>query len=348
MISTDTQVFKPDSSVQTRLKLLANNLESLDVIVFTKKNQRFEPQTLGKLKLWSTRSFSPLCYARGAIKIGKGLSRPNLVTAQDPFLAGWAGIKLSRFFKVKLELQIHTDLLSANFKKFNFRNRFYLWLAKKFLPQADLVRVVSERIRESLIKSKLVKENQIYVLPIFVQTPEVSPELKPIWQSQIKSEDKIILTVSRLTKEKQLHLAIQALAQIKDPQVKLVIIGTGPLKSQLQFLAQKLNLSERVIFVGELGPEELAKSYQLARVFLLTSAYEGYGLVLAEAALARLPIVSTDVGIAREVGAVIVPAEVVAIKQALEEQLTAPHKPEQPPMVKEEGYLTQIIEKWSA
>ena len=112
--------------------------------------------------------------------------------------------------------------------------------------------------------------------------------------------------VSRLEPEKQINLAIKALADlmIKSGNIGLVIVGAGSEERNLVSLVSELKLSNYVKFEG--WQENIATYYKTADLFLVTSRYEGYGLTIIEAKACGLPIVSTNVGVAREAGAIIV------------------------------------------
>lgn len=342
MISTDKLVFNPESQVRARLLSLASRVDLLEVIVFTKQRDNFLPVTDQKLILHPTNSGLLINYVFDAIKIGKKLTGINLITCQDPFLTGWAGLSLVRRFKIKLELQLHTDVLAPAFRQFNFKNRVYYWLAKFLLPQAHQVRVVSDKLKESLVAAKLVKAEQVYVLPIF--TDVVTP-IAPTWITLIPRDYKVILMVGRLEGEKRFDLALQAFKLLADKKTILVIAGDGHEELNIKNLASQLDLNERVILAGRLTPAELAGSYQAAQVLLHTAAYEGYGLVLAEASQVGLPIVSTDVGIAREVGALITASNPRSIANALNIQLQSPQSSTFKPITSE-NYFISTINHW--
>ena len=96
---------------------------------------------------------------------------------------------------------------------------------------------------------------------------------------------------------------------------QLVLVGTGVDYKDVRAFARELALPEDLLrWTGELTPESVADELHRADAFVLSSRYETYGIVLAEAAAARLPILSTPVGIAEEVGALIVPHEIAQNK----------------------------------
>ncbi|TSC66959.1 MAG: glycosyltransferase, partial [Parcubacteria group bacterium Gr01-1014_73] len=114
--------------------------------------------------------------------------------------------------------------------------------------------------------------------------------------------DFIALAVGRLEPEKNSSLALEIWREVvkKNPLAGLVIIGSGSLEKSLKLKAKSLKLEDNVIF--EQWKNDLVSYYKTADVFLNTSFYEGYGLAMAEARAASLPVISTDVGAVRELG----------------------------------------------
>ena len=96
---------------------------------------------------------------------------------------------------------------------------------------------------------------------------------------------------------------------------RLVLVGTGVDYDDVRAFAQSLDMPEGLLeWTGELTPEQVAQRMHNADALVLSSRYETYGVVLAEAAAAGLPILSTPVGIAEETGALIVPQEIAQNK----------------------------------
>ena len=96
---------------------------------------------------------------------------------------------------------------------------------------------------------------------------------------------------------------------------RLVLVGTGVDYDDVRAFAKTLDMPENLLeWTGELTPEQVAQRMHNANALVLSSRYETYGVVLAEAAAAGLPILSTPVGIAEETGALIVPQEIAQNK----------------------------------
>ena len=107
---------------------------------------------------------------------------------------------------------------------------------------------------------------------------------------------KIILTVARLTKEKNIEMGIKAMKYLPEDYVYL-IIGEGQEEKNLKTLAKTLDVKDRIIFVGFVEHRELWKSYKLADVFWLLSEsnFEGILNVVLEAWFAKVPIIVSKI-----------------------------------------------------
>lgn len=161
-----------------------------------------------------------------------------------------------------------------------------------FYPQADVRIAVSKAIADDLAKISGIDRDTIDVVysPAGIgDASDVAPFSDDVWGLSSGR----ILTVGRLTKEKNHALLIKAFAQVRRQRpCKLMIIGKGPLLSDLQALATEKGVIGDVLFPGfVLNP---ASAYLSADVFALSSEFEGFGLVLVEALSCGLPIVSTD------------------------------------------------------
>ena len=97
------------------------------------------------------------------------------------------------------------------------------------------------------------------------------------------------LTVARLVPQKNISLLLRAFQEVHlhFPQDSLTVVGNGFLKSDLMKLADSLNISEVVHFVGK--TDNIEQFYEVHDVFVLSSLYEGFGLVLLESMLNKTP-----------------------------------------------------------
>lgn len=119
---------------------------------------------------------------------------------------------------------------------------------------------------------------------------------------------RVILFLSRLDQIKNLEGLLQAFAQIagRHPDVRLLIAGSGQPQyvSRLKALADELNLSGRVTWLGHVEGETKAAALAVAEVFVLPSFSENFGIAAAEALMAGLPcVLGQGVALADEVAA---------------------------------------------
>lgn len=106
------------------------------------------------------------------------------------------------------------------------------------------------------------------------------------------------LTVARLTTQKDHPTLFRALADVirQVPNVRLLVVGTGPERQNLESLVRDLDLGEHLVFCGEISWPELGTYFAAADVFALSTRCEGFGISVVEAAYAGLPIVATALG----------------------------------------------------
>lgn len=298
VLSTDWNAFNETSAVTKRLRMQARTVERMDVLV--PHGPRQLVQIAGNA---AVRGFG-LGRVLGSLRTiaaGWRITRPDVVSAQDPFLTGLIGWIIANMRGSKLHLQVHTDLFDPYFSSRSLGNKLKVLLARVLLSRADAVRVVSERIADSLVARGFKRPN---VLPVFVDIEALSRAEPLDRRARYPGFKKLVLVVARLEKEKNVAGSVRAFADIAkaDPTAGLVVVGSGSERVALEDLARALGIADKVVFEGAQDPFPFYKSADLV---LVTSEYEGFGMVVVEALAARCPVVSYDVGIAREAGAII-------------------------------------------
>lgn len=323
MISNDRKIFDKGSAVALRQIEYAKKYEEVHIVIFAKKD--FEETILGSnIWVYPTHSSSKWKYIFDALKLGRFIvSRRGItnVTCQDPFETGLVGALIKNRHQVELELQVHTDIGSPYFQKFNRLNRIRTLISKYTLTKADSVRVVSTRIKNYV--QKFIDPSKIEVRPIAVDTEKIkNAPINVDLHKKYPQFKKIVLIASRLEPEKNISLAIEAFKMVleKDPQVGLIIVGSGSEEEKLKKLVTNFRIDKSVIFEG--WQNDLISYYKTNDCFLVTSWYEGYGMTLIEAQAAGCQVVSTDVGVASEIGAKIVEYNVQSVANGIIETLS--------------------------
>lgn len=108
--------------------------------------------------------------------------------------------------------------------------------------------------------------------------------------------DKFIICVARVSGEKRQRVLIDAMPSIKDPNIKLIIVGDGPERARLEARAEELGmLGDRIVFMGLQPPEVVAAMMKQADVFTLASyRFDNQPMVILEAIASGLPVVYCD------------------------------------------------------
>ncbi len=161
------------------------------------------------------------------------------------------------------------------------------------LRHAAHVVVPSPHTRAILIRDFGVPEARISIaLPGF-DRPAAPAELVA------KAAPPLILAVGIICERKGHDVLLAALDRVRDRAWQAAIVGMthdAAVEAALRRQCTDLGLDDRVRFTGVLGPEPLDRLYRQAHVFALATRYEGYGMVLSEALLYGLPVVSCAVG----------------------------------------------------
>lgn len=126
----------------------------------------------------------------------------------------------------------------------------------------------------------------------------IKPAISELTQSEARakfgldSSTPLVISLGRLSKQKNHAFALRAIALT--PNIRYAIAGDGELRDELQCLAEELGISDRVTFVGEIPPADVADFLRAGDVFAFPSFFEAFGLAVAEAMSAGLPVICSD------------------------------------------------------
>ena len=110
----------------------------------------------------------------------------------------------------------------------------------------------------------------------------------------INENEPVILFIGRIAKEKSIDVIINSMRELTNriPDCKLLIVGDGPERENLEDLTKNLGIEKSVIFAGEKPWAQIGKYYQMGDVFVGASLTETQGLTFAEAMAAQIPVVA--------------------------------------------------------
>ncbi len=168
-------------------------------------------------------------------------------------------------------------------------------MIRRYYPYADAIVACSEGCRELLIKNAALDERKVVTIYNFLNGFKRFPyESGNAWEMPFSNKD-YILSVGRLTWEKNQKYLIQEFAYYKkhnDSDLKLIIIGSGKLKDDLEHEIEKLEAQEYIVIIPYTN--DLKRYYENAKAFVLSSITEGFPNVLLDALYFGLPVISTD------------------------------------------------------
>ena len=189
-------------------------------------------------------------------------------------------------------------------KKGVFYGYLYSFLQRLSFRNADVLVAVDDGTKKYFLGKYPWIEGKITVVPIAVDMDRFQPldKIKVREKHNFGKDDKIIIFVGRLEKEKNLLMLINSFNKIKGKiaNAKLVLVGRGREGHKLREKIKELKLQD-VIFMNEVENEKVPELLNCADVFAFCSLYEGSPTVIKEALACNVPVVSVDVGDVRKV-----------------------------------------------
>ncbi len=188
-------------------------------------------------------------------------------------------------FKCKFILRI------SGYPKLNFFRKLLWKLCKDKL---SIILCPTEDTKENLISKNIFNFKSYHVLcdPI-IEVSKFSRMRREKLLNHL-NEKKYIINIGRLTRQKNQKFLIEGFNEILklDPNLHLIILGEGELENELKKLSSKLNIENRIFFLGY--RDNVYNYLNNAKCFILTSDWEDPGFVLIEAAFSRVPIISSN------------------------------------------------------
>lgn len=221
----------------------------------------------------------------------------DLVHTQTPFGLGIWGAALARLFRKPLVHTYHTF-----FAEYAHYLRMNPELGRAFVAQYS--RIYCNRCRAIVVPSAAFIEvlrsyrvtAPIRVIPTGVSIPAGRPNAAAARaELGLPADRPLLLYVGRLAREKSIDFLFEALVQLRarsgtDP--RLVIVGEGPQREELEGLAERFGLVGALHWVGGIPHARVFEYYAAADLFVFASRTETQGLVVAEALAMGLPVVA--------------------------------------------------------
>jgi N-acetyl-alpha-D-glucosaminyl L-malate synthase BshA len=163
------------------------------------------------------------------------------------------------------------------------------------INQSDGVTAVSKSLKEETYQSFSINK-EIEVIHNFVDTARFRKARKEHFKKAIAPNDeKILIHTSNFRKVKRTEDVIRIFKRVLDKiPSKLLLVGDGPERQQLEQLCRDLHICDNVRFLGK--QESVEELLAVSDVFLLPSESESFGLAALEAMACEVPVISTNTG----------------------------------------------------
>jgi glycosyltransferase involved in cell wall biosynthesis len=170
--------------------------------------------------------------------------------------------------------------------KLTFRSLFHKFFAKIALRNASSVIAVSNSLKRELTAESI---SGVQVIPNVIKTEKFKPALRNAGTFTIG------FLGSLNSHNKGLDVLLSACRELQF-SFKLKVGGAGSLLDYYKDMTAKYNLNEKVFFLGDIDPRTIIKFYSDLNLFVLSSRYETFGIVLIEAMACGIPVVATRCG----------------------------------------------------
>ena len=201
----------------------------------------------------------------------------------------------------------------------------FRYVDRAFALRTRRLIAISEAVRRFLVRAGHSPDKLVTIRYGLDELPPAASEIGPD-AAGIPAESPLLLAVGRLIAQKDHATLLRAFAHVhaRHAEARLAILGSGPLEEAIRSLVRELKLDDAVVLPGRQEPRDwLAR----ADIFVHTSRWEGFGIVLLEAMLASLPVVATSVSAVPEIvvdgqtGILLGEGDVEALAAALAELL---------------------------
>ena len=309
-----TDTYTPQiNGVATSVSLLKRSLEAMghDVFVFTTTDP--EAKGLKEDHVYRVPSAPVFTERRLGVFYHPGLAREvrqlnlDLINTHTEFSLGIFGRNLSSDLNLPLVHTYHTIYedythFVAKGQQMNRMARSAARaLTRSFCNIADEVVVPTNKVKELLMDYGVVSALNVVPTGLDLSRFETTDD-GAAWRRETRAElgleqDRFVLVnIGRVSAEKNIQEIIQIMGRWlpSNPEVRLVVVGDGPYRKNLEQLAQTLKIQDSVIFAGYRPFEKIAAYYRLGDVFISASQSETQGLTYIEALSSGLPVVARN------------------------------------------------------
>lgn len=237
----------------------------------------------------------------------------DVLYAQDTLSVGLPTALANIFLRKKFILRVPGDhvweqgtrrfglsLPLENMPLFSWEWHPYLALMRilqQWVVGQAVVVVVPSKYMVRIVKKWRIDPKKVHLIYNGVEEIKETGN-KTVLRGLLNFRGKLLISIGRLVPWKGFRELITVMPKLKQrfPNIKLLIIGGGPDLSLLEKKAETLQLSDDIIFAGEVERDVLIRYIRASDVFVLNSRYEGLSHQILEVMAVGVPVVATDVG----------------------------------------------------
>ena len=233
------------------------------------------------------------------------IKRLSVVHVHSPFVTGWMGLRYARRYGMPLVYTYHTQLEAyAHYVPFepNATRFAASQLTRTFANLTDAVIVPTPAMATHLRDLGVAVRLEVVPSGIDLRAFGAGRRDEALRAGAgAGPEDRMLLCVSRLAKEKNVELLLEAVALAGDPRMRVVVAGDGPARAELEARARECGVAGQTRFLGFVPRDRLPDLYASCDAFCMPSTTETQGLVQAEALAAGAYVLAADAPQNREV-----------------------------------------------
>jgi L-malate glycosyltransferase len=163
------------------------------------------------------------------------------------------------------------------------------------INHSDAVTAVSDSLKQDTYKNFNIQK-EISVIPNFIDFSRFKKHKKDHFKKAISpNNEHILVHTSNFRKVKRIEDVVKIFKQVNQAlPCKLLLIGDGPERTNIEMLARELEVFDKITFLGK--QEQIEEILSVCDLFLLTSETESFGLAALEAMACEVPVISTNTG----------------------------------------------------
>lgn len=251
---------------------------------------------VGRRKKSTASAHSMLMYPVSGFLKAFRLCRKNdydLINTHFAIPSGPLGVIISKIFNIKNILSIHGADIHDPTRTSPHEKWYYKRAVEFSINKSDSVVAQSTNTKKNANKYYEINKD-IGVIPL----PYEPYDFEEVSRKELglQADKTYLISVGRLVERKGYSYLIEAVSRIEDQNVEALIIGSGPLRGELEKKAEEFEVPDRIHFLGYVAEEKKFQYLDNADIYVLSSAHEGFGIVLQEATQVGLPIVATNNG----------------------------------------------------